>query len=61
MEMVKLKKFEYRTVEIKNDIWFGTSYNNADETLNKLGEKGWAVVASFQKGDDIYYTLMREM
>ncbi len=60
-EMIKLKRFEYKTVEINTDTWLGSFYNDADAKLNNLGENGWEVVASFQKGDDLYYTLMREM
>jgi hypothetical protein len=60
MEMVKLKRFEYKTVEINTDTWLGSFYNSGDAELNRLGENGWEVVASFQKGDDLYYTLMRE-
>jgi hypothetical protein len=61
MEMVKLNRFEYKTVVVNTDTWFGSFYKEADAQLNILGESGWEVVASFQKGDELFYTLMREL
>ncbi|HLW63501.1 MAG TPA: DUF4177 domain-containing protein [Flavobacterium sp.] len=63
-----MKRFEYKTIEIKPKGFWGTNFNTEeiDKELNKLGSQGWELVAveSRDMGGTIYgfhYTFKREI
>jgi len=63
-----MKRFEYKTVEIKSKGIWATNFNpeEIDKELNKLGSQGWELVSigSRDTGGTLigfFYTFKREI